>query len=163
MEPDVAPDPRQRDLSNITTPDNNFSLASQKSVSGENTPLSQTLNENKADASDQDTSGSPPAVEYHYLTFSSVIPTVPALPSHLTHIAKDLPPCPNLHQYDNPFEWSVKRKRLITLLSCSVNAVAAYGSGAYASPERQLTEKWGIGHVEYNIGITIFTAGFGMF
>jgi hypothetical protein len=162
MEPDVAPDPRLKDLSNITTPDNDFSLSSQKSVSGGNTPVSQTLDEIKADASDRETSGSTSAVEYYYLAFSTTIPTAPVLPLHLTHIAKDLPPCPNLHQYDNPFDWSIKRKWLITVLSCSVNAVAAYGSGAYASPERQLTEKWGIGHVEYNLGITIFTAGFGI-
>ncbi|KAI9870019.1 MAG: hypothetical protein M1823_008875, partial [Watsoniomyces obsoletus] len=50
----------------------------------------------------------------------------------------------------------------MTYLSCSVNAVAAYASGAYASPEAQLIAKWGVSHVVYNLGITIFTIGFGI-
>lgn len=49
----------------------------------------------------------------------------------------------------------------MTYLSCSVNAVAAYASGSYAFPEAQLTEKWGVSHVVFTLGITVFTIGFG--
>jgi multidrug resistance protein len=98
-------------------------------------------------------------IEYRYLTFESDIPLHPVLPQGLT---TELPSCPNLKDYENPLTWSLTRKKLMTYLSCSVNALAAYSSGAYASPTFQLTEKWNISPVAYKVGITVFTAGFGI-
>ncbi|KIW92799.1 uncharacterized protein Z519_06648 [Cladophialophora bantiana CBS 173.52] len=98
-------------------------------------------------------------IEYRYLTFETDMPLNAILPSG---VKNELPPCPNLRDYDNPFTWSLTRKKLMTYLSCSVNITAAYSAGSYASPTAQLTEKWGISAVAYKTGITIFTAGFGI-
>src|ERR1700761_909198 len=98
-------------------------------------------------------------IEYRYLTFESDMPSGPMLPPN-TKV--QLPPCPDLTAYENPFNWSLKRKKFMTYLSCSVNITAAYAAGSYASPTAQLTEKWGISAVVYRIGITIFTVGFGV-
>lgn len=168
MERDLAPDPQLTDLSN--THDDNISASSYNSVSGQNTLVNQTPDdtqiEKDLEASKSGPEASPstslPTLEHHYLTFTTNVPTTPVIPTTLTHILKDLPPCPNLRKYENPYTWSRSRKTLTTILSCSLNATAAFASGAYASPERQLTAKWGINHVVYNVGITIFTAGFGI-
>ena len=101
----------------------------------------------------------PNDIEYRYLTFESEIPMNPVL---LPDGKAEMPPCPNLKDYDNPFTWSPRRKELMTYLSCSVNITAAYSAGSYASPAFQLTEKWGISTVVYKTGITMFTAGFGI-
>lgn len=98
-------------------------------------------------------------VEYRYLTFESHIPLIPVLPQNAPG---ELPPCPNLTDYDDPFAWSRTRKNLMTYLSCSVNITAAYAAGSYASPAFELTEKWGVSNVAYNVGITLFTLGFGI-
>ncbi|KAK7902606.1 hypothetical protein LTR67_002252 [Exophiala xenobiotica] len=97
-------------------------------------------------------------VRYRYLTFESEIPLTPAFPPG---VETEYPPCPNLRHYDNPFSWSKKRKNWMTWLSCSANITAAYSAGSYASPAFVLTKKWGVSEVAYNVGITIFTCGFG--
>jgi multidrug resistance protein len=99
------------------------------------------------------------AIVYHHLTFQSDIPTVPFASKE---VAAELPPMPSLRDYDNPLEWSRPRKKFMTVLSCSVNMTAAYSAGSYASPADILTQKWGISRVVFNLGITIFTIGFGI-
>jgi multidrug resistance protein len=98
-------------------------------------------------------------VEWRYMDFSSDIPTY-AVRRENSDIV--LPLCPDLRKYDSPFEWPRFRKKWMTYLSCSVNAIAAYASGSYASPEEQLRQKWNVSHVTYNLGITVFTIGFGV-
>ena len=98
-------------------------------------------------------------IEYRYLDFDTEIPTTPIAPASAESA---LPPCPNLHKYDNPFAWPRQRKYVLTGICCAVNCTAAYASGSYASPETQLTDKWGISHVVYTLGITVFTFGFGI-
>ena len=98
-------------------------------------------------------------IDWRYMTFTTAIPTTPVLEPN-AHI--ELPPCPDLKQYDSPFYWSPLRKNLITYLSCSVNTVAAYAAGSYAAPEEQLREKWGVSHVAFSLGITLYTIGFGV-
>jgi len=98
-------------------------------------------------------------IEYRYLTFESHIPVIPVLPPDTK---ADLPPCPDLRKYDDPFTWSLRRKNLLTYLACSVNVTAAYSAGSYSSPAFVLTKKWGVSDVAYNVGITIFTLGFGV-
>jgi len=98
-------------------------------------------------------------IDYVYLNFDTEIATRPVFPGNAV---KDYPSCPNLKQYDDPFTWSKTRKNLMTWVSCATNMTAAYSSGSYASPEAQLTELWGISRVTYNVGITIFTVGFGI-
>lgn len=97
-------------------------------------------------------------IEYRYMDFDTHIPTVPALPPGADI---QLPPCPDLTKYTSPYEWPRLQKQLMTYLSCSVNACAAYASGSYAAPEEQLTQKWGLSHVVFTLGITVFTLGFG--
>jgi multidrug resistance protein len=98
-------------------------------------------------------------IEYRYLSFESDIPLTPVIPPELKNA---MPPCPNLRNYDDPFTWSKTRKNLMTYLSCSVNITAAYAAGSYESPAFQLTKKWGVSDVAYNVGISIFTYGFGV-
>lgn len=100
-----------------------------------------------------------PEIEYVYLNFDTKIATRPVFTDGSV---KDYPPCPELKEYDNPFTWSRTRKNLMTWVSCATNMTAAYAAGSYASPEAQLTQLWGISRVAYNVGITIFTAGFGV-
>lgn len=105
----------------------------------------------------------PQDVEYRYLTFDSHIPLHPVLPQNKEDARlSQIPSCPNLTDYDDPYAWSLTRKNLMTYLSCSVNITAAYAAGSYASPAFELTEKWGISNVAYNVGITVFTIGFGI-
>ena len=98
-------------------------------------------------------------IEYLYLTFSTVVATEPKFPYDT---GKDYPPCPNLKDYDDPFTWSRTRKNVMTCVSCATNITAAYAAGSYAAPGAQLTELWNISRVAYNVGITIFTIGFGI-
>lgn len=97
-------------------------------------------------------------IENRYIDFTTNVPSIPVLPPG---VHADLPPCPDLGQYTNPFEWPRLQKQLMTYLSCSVNATAAYAAGSYAAPEEQLTQKWHVSHVVFTLGITMFTFGFG--
>ena len=122
--------------------------------------LAQNVDDTEAPASDE--SPEPPGaddIEYRYLTFETDIPLKPSIPPNSK---TQLPQCPNLKHCENPLEWSLTRKQLMTYLSCSVNLVAAFSAGSYASPTFQLTKKWGISAVVYKLGITLFTAGFGI-
>lgn len=148
MEPDQAPDPRLEEKD---------ATSSHDSISGQDTIINQSKYETSGSKSQEANDVS--QIEWRYLTFDTEIPITPALPS--TGKA-DLPPCPNLRRYDDPFQWSLARKRLVTYLACACNIIAAYASGAYAFPEKQLTAKWGINHVVYSLGIFIFTFGFGI-
>lgn len=122
--------------------------------------VAQNVDETELPASEKppDSPG-PDDIEYRYLTFETDILLTPSLPPDSK---AQLPPCPNLKPYENPLQWSLTRKKLMTYLSCSVNLCAAYSAGSYASPTVQLTQKWGISAVVYKIGITVFTAGFGI-
>jgi hypothetical protein len=98
-------------------------------------------------------------IEYRQMAFDSQIPTITVQqPGSMI----DIPPCPDLSRYQSPYQWSPTRKNLMTYLACSVNGVAAYASGSYASPEDQLREKWGVSHAVFMLGITVFTIGFGV-
>lgn len=98
------------------------------------------------------------AIDYLYLDFNTELATTPVFPDGLQ---KDYPKCPNVKQYDTPFSWSMTRKNLMTWICCATNACAAWAAGSYAAPEAQLTEKWNISRVKFEIGITVFTIGFG--
>ena len=133
--------------------DENDAASTHDSISGQNTLVDQADNE----AAHQKTNQHQDA-EHRYLTFDTPIPTTPVLPSD---VKADLPPCPNLNKYTDPFQWPRPRKLLVTALCCCGNAIAAYASGAYASPGETLIRKWHISYVAYQTGITIFTAAFG--
>lgn len=99
-------------------------------------------------------------IEHLYLNFDTPLPT-PARLSSAQH-DQPLPAYPNLKDYTSPFLWPKSRKSVITLISCGVTALAAYAAGEYTPAADELTEKWGISEVVYNLGITLFTLGFGI-
>ncbi len=102
-------------------------------------------------------------IVYHYLTFDTQLPSaLLAQPSEHDGLRPHPPPCPNLREFDNPFTWSRSRKTFIMLICCATTVTAAYSAGSYESAAGQLTVTWGISNVVYNIGITIFTFGFGI-
>lgn len=98
-------------------------------------------------------------IEYVYLDFDTELAVIPIFSNQVT---PNYPPCPNLTKYTDPFTWSKTRKNLMTWVSCATNGAAAYAAGSYAAPEMQLTERWGISRVAYNVGISVFVAGFGI-
>lgn len=99
-------------------------------------------------------------IDYVYLNFDTEIALRPVFPDAAA--GREYPPCPDLKKYDDPFTWSKTRKNLMTWVSCATNMTAAYAAGSYAAPEAQLTKLWGISRVVYNLGITLFTVGFGL-
>lgn len=98
-------------------------------------------------------------IEYLYLDFDTPLPTPVGISSPQNG---QLPECPDLKQYASPFLWPKTRKYVITLISCCVTAMSAYGAGEYSPPSKELMAKWNISHVVYNLGITLFTFGFGI-
>lgn len=102
-------------------------------------------------------------IEYPYLDFNTPLPTPILTPRPGTEPeTQQPPPPPNLSQYTSPFLWSKPRKTLITIISCCVTALAAYAAGEYTPPSEELMAKWNVGRVVYNLGITLFTLGFGI-
>lgn len=102
-------------------------------------------------------------IEYPYLDFNTPLPTPILTPRPgTTTEPEQQPPPPNLSQYTSPFLWSKPRKTLITVISCCVTALAAYAAGEYTPPSEELMAKWNVGRVVYNLGITLFTLGFGI-
>lgn len=94
-------------------------------------------------------------IEEVYLEFSTELPT-PIFTSD--------PPVdpPNLVKYTSPFLWSKPRKTIVTIISCCVTALSAYAAGEYTPPSDELMAKWHVGKVVYNLGITMYTLGFGI-
>lgn len=103
----------------------------------------------------------PNEIEYLYLTFETPLPHPVGIASPQPGQAAP-PPCPDLTKYASPFLWSESRKTVVTMISCGVTAMSAYAAGEYTPPSDELTRKWGISKVVYNLGITLFTLGFGI-
>lgn len=104
-------------------------------------------------------------IEHLYLNFDTVLPFPAGISpsqSETGQLPPNLPKCPDLKKYASPFLWPKARKSVVTLVSCAVTAMAAYGAGEYSPPSKELTDKWNIGKVVYNLGITLFTLGFGI-
>lgn len=97
-------------------------------------------------------------IEYLYLDFDTELPT----PAGLTDSKESRPPCPNLKKYTSPFLWSNSRKSMTTWLACGVTLLAAYSAGEYTPASSQLLSEWHVSQVAYNVGLTTFTAGFGI-
>lgn len=109
--------------------------------------------------SDRKTAIQQQEIEYVYLDFSTDLPT-PVVTSGSSQ--QQPPQPPNLIPYTSPFLWSKPRKTAITIISCCVTALSAYSAGEYTPPSDQLMAKWGVSKVVYNLGITLFTLGFGI-
>ncbi|KAK3720167.1 hypothetical protein LTR37_003991 [Vermiconidia calcicola] len=104
-------------------------------------------------------------IVYHYLTFETSLPQ----PAHLaqplsleTDSRQPPPECPNLKMYTSPFLWSKRRKNLMTWLGCIATTITAYTAGAYAPGIAQMRQEWNISTPAAEVGIAVFTAGFGV-
>ncbi|KAI9042626.1 MFS general substrate transporter [Aspergillus affinis] len=98
-------------------------------------------------------------IEYLYLDFGTPLPHPVGIAS--PQPGQQTPPSsPKLNKYASPFLWSNARKSVITVICCCVTAMSAYAAGEYTSPGDELTAKWGISRVVYNLGITLYTFGF---
>ncbi|KAL4974857.1 major facilitator superfamily domain-containing protein [Aspergillus desertorum] len=100
-------------------------------------------------------------VQHLYLTFDTPL----ALPVGLSSPRPGQPappPCPDLSKYASPFLWSEPRKSVINWISCGVTAMSAYAAGEYTPPADELSAKWNVSRVVYNLGITLFCLGFGI-
>ncbi|KAI9371969.1 major facilitator superfamily domain-containing protein [Aspergillus egyptiacus] len=100
-------------------------------------------------------------IEHLYLTFDTPLPHPVGLSSPQPGLPAP-PPCPDLSHYASPFLWSKSRKAAITMISCGVTAMSAYAAGEYTPPSDELTAKWNVSRVVYNLGITLFCLGFGI-
>jgi hypothetical protein len=100
-------------------------------------------------------------IEYLYLDFDTELPTPYGL-SDSKESSTPPPPCPNLNKYTSPFLWSSSRKSMTTWLACGVTLLAAYSAGEYTPASSQLLSEWHVSQVAYNVGVTTFTAGFGI-
>ncbi|OJJ89239.1 MFS transporter [Aspergillus glaucus CBS 516.65] len=107
------------------------------------------------DASHQD-------IEHLYLDFETPLPNPMGISSSPRPGQSPPPSPPNLKKYTSPFLWSKPRKTIITMISCCVTALSAYAAGEYTPPSEELTAKWHVSKVAYNVGITLFTLGFGI-
>ncbi|TKA32373.1 hypothetical protein B0A50_01479 [Salinomyces thailandicus] len=120
-------------------------------------------NDSTADRQTKDQLGPDDDIVWHYLTFETDLPS-PAylsLPTSNSAARQTPPPeCPNLTQYQSPFEWSEKRKSILTWISVTATLFTAYTAGSYSSGIDQMRELWDISDVVAQTGITIFTCGF---
>ncbi|KAB8239649.1 MFS transporter [Aspergillus alliaceus] len=98
-------------------------------------------------------------VEYLYLNFNTTLPYPVGISSPQPGQTPP-PPSPNLTKYASPFLWAESRKTVVTIISCCVTAMSAYAAGAYTPPADELTVKWNISRVVYNLGISLYTFGF---
>lgn len=103
----------------------------------------------------------PHEIEHQYLDFDTPLPYPVGILCPRDG-QRDPPPAPNLAKYGSPFLWSESRKTVVTIISCGVTAMSAYAAGEYTPPANELMEKWHVGKVVYNLGITLFTLGFGI-
>ena len=101
-------------------------------------------------------------IEYVYLEFDTLLPTPAGLSQPGPTTTPPPPPCPNLNKYASPFLWSPVRKTVTTMICCAVTMMASYAAGEYTPPSQELMEKWHVSRVVYNLGITLYTLGFGI-
>lgn len=101
---------------------------------------------------------------WHYLTFETPLPSPAHLTSSTSPIGNRTPPpeCPDLKKYTNPFLWPEKRKSAMTFLSVVATTFTAYTAGSYAPAISRYTEIWNISEPAAEVGITVFTCGFGV-
>lgn len=103
-------------------------------------------------------------IQWHYLTFETELPRPAYLAqSPMLVDAKQQPPeCPDLKKYISPFQWPRSRKYLMSWLGCISTTITAYTAGSYAAGINQMMDEWSISRPAAEVGITMFTCGFGL-
>lgn len=105
------------------------------------------------------TQESPSQIEYLYLDFDTQLPS-PQISMPLEPGQSPPPELPNLKEYESPYLWPKWRKSLMTWISCAATVLAAYAAGDVSPASAELSAKWGISPVVYNLSITLFCVGF---
>jgi hypothetical protein len=96
----------------------------------------------------------------YYLTWDTELP-VPAPCGPHAPYSREPPDEPNISRCRSPFDWSEGHKSFILWLSCIVTAGTAYSAGSYAPALDQLTEYFHVSEEAAEVGVTVFTVGFG--
>ena len=105
--------------------------------------------------------GSDDKIQWHYLTFETILPNPAYLAQPTTSDrAKQPPECPDLKKYTNPFLWPRSRKLFMSWLGCIATTITAYTAGSYAAGIDQMTKEWHVSRPAAEVGITLFTCGF---
>ncbi|KAH7000507.1 major facilitator superfamily domain-containing protein [Ilyonectria destructans] len=76
------------------------------------------------------------------------------------YTAIDVPPN-HSDLYQAPYQWTTRRKTITLCGTFIASTLAAYSAGGYSMASEQLKEKWDVSDTKYNLGITLFVAGFG--
>ncbi|TWU77472.1 hypothetical protein ED733_006981 [Metarhizium rileyi] len=95
-------------------------------------------------------------VTYCYLSFDTVLPSVPT--SHQVVP----PPCPDLKPYMSPLKWSPARKNVSLALSCMATFLTAYAAGCYSPSAGIIAHDLDTTRLVTLVGITTFCAGFAL-
>lgn len=100
-------------------------------------------------------------IEFRYLELETPLPT-PCISLPPGPNQSPPPEPPSLEKYTSPFLWPTWRKSMMTYIACGVTALAGYAAGEVSPASEELTEKWGISAVVYNLSITLFCCGFAL-
>jgi hypothetical protein len=96
----------------------------------------------------------------YYLTWNTELPVPAPCGPHVPY-SQEPPDEPNISRYRSPFDWSEGHKSFILWLSCIVTAGTAYSAGSYAPAIDQFTEYFHVSEEAAELGVTVFTVGFG--
>ncbi|CAI6335912.1 unnamed protein product [Periconia digitata] len=138
------------------------SPTSRSSVSSSaNNPKEKSDGDAFPDDGDEDDEQPIGEIVHYYLTEATVLPS-PAtiIPSRAGQAAPPDPP--DIRQYDSPFEWPERRKRMLIIISCIITSLTAFSAGAYSPGVAQMAAEWHVSNVAVLVGITMFTVGFGI-
>ena len=103
-------------------------------------------------------------IQWHYLTFETGLPR-PAYLAQSPASSDSRPPapqCPDLKKYTSPFLWPKSRKHFMTWFGAISTTITAYTAGSYATGIHQMMEEWHISEPAAEVGIALFTCGFGV-
>ncbi|KUJ20399.1 putative caffeine resistance protein 5 [Mollisia scopiformis] len=63
---------------------------------------------------------------------------------------------------ENPMNWSMGKKFLVTFLICLLTFAVYIGSAIYSAGTEEITEVFGVSQVAATLGLTLFVAGYGL-
>lgn len=124
----------------------------------------QPHNDSISNFSPDDNVGPDDDIVWHYLTFETQLPSqaFQVQPRDPSQTIQQPPARPDLKKYASPFLWSRKRKHFMTWFGCVSTSITAYTAGSYAAGADQMTHEWNISEPVFEVGITLFTCGFGL-
>ncbi len=117
-----------------------------------------------SDSTPHETVGPDDEITWQYLTFDTELsrPSCFTTSTPLSMNEQQPPQCPDLKPYTNPYLWSRQRKNFMTWFGCIATTITAYTAGSYAAGNEQYMQQWHISEPAAEVGIAIFTVGFGV-